>query len=189
MVCFNGSGADFIVRALVYVQVFAKIGMATVAILEIVTAYSSKDQIPSNNPDDPRCACILKTKPTPTCNLVEEKCETNRVLWDPLFLVLCFWVALLSLSGIVRDIRYGANRFMNCFLFLFNGSVFLTLGEHYDLEEFFIIGAISLVLFIILLLSVPMCGRNLKSEIDEESHLLDNDEFGQGNGAFASLNE
>jgi hypothetical protein len=188
MGCFNGSRAHFFVRILALLQLAAHSTFLAVASYGLASAWQDRNKKNDNNDDNGshHCECVLKTRPL-SCDLIENSTKDIN-FYDPLFIIICFWLAAISFLCILKDLRFGASRLTNFLVFLFNGSVLLGLGDHFDLTEFSYFGMFAGIFALLLLFSVPICGR-MKNEFegDEHSRLTDNDEFGQANGVFSSL--
>jgi len=193
MVCFSGQTSNLFVRILAVFQMALQVSCATVGVFGLIRAWADRNETgDSSRGNGHHCECILKTRPV-SCELVDTpipNVDEHANLWDPLFVVLNFWIVLLSILGMLKDLRYGPSRLLNAGLFLVVGSLMVGLGDHYDLIEFEIVGYLAAVFCIILATSVPICGRYRQTEgVDEESRLTDNDEFGQAHGVFSSLND
>ena len=165
----------------------------------LIAAWGDRGKENTGNDDGHHCECILKRAPL-ACQLIDTPGPRHVVvLWDPLFLILTFWVTCLSVLGLLRDLRFGASRLMNSAVFLLNGSILVGLGDHYERREFELLGYVLCGSFFVLILSVPMCGRyrpvlGIEGGEDSSSRLMAdsrgnmNDEFGRGD-VFSSLND
>ena len=173
--------SDFLIRILYILQLLMNLTNLSFASFEIAKAWSEKNLDKGGH----HCSCVVSTR-TSSCHL-EETDDTRIALWDPLFLVSCFWIAFISLSGLLNNLKNLSSRLLNAFIYLFVGSLFLALGDHYNRDELLIAGCLSGAFFVILIASILCCSRELHEELRAHSELAD-DEFGQG-GVFSQLSD
>ena len=185
MACFNSSRSEFIVRVLAVLQLLLKTANVALAVLSLVAAFTEDEDARTSKHS---CECVMKGRP-PTCQLIEEDGENSLALRDMLFVVCSLWVGAINLLWILRDLRHRPSRLVNAFLFLFSGSIYIGLGDHFDRETILIQGHVACLMSLILIVSVPICGRVKADFGDDQSGLIDNDEFAQANGVFSSLND
>jgi hypothetical protein len=186
MACFNDFRSEFIVRILALLQMLLKVANVAMAVLSLVAAWTEERD--ANSSKDHHCQCVLKSRPA-SCELIEGDGDKSVALWDPLFVICSVWIGAMNLLMVLRDLRFRSSRFLNGFLFLLSGSIYFGLGDHYDRETILLQGYVACILSLVLILSVPLCGRVKPYAGDEQSGLLDNDEFAQANGVFSNLND
>lgn len=183
MVCFNDYRAEFIVRTLAALQFLCKLANVAVVILSLVDAWTDRDK---SSDERHLCQCVLHKNPL-SCQLEETDDDSYVTLWDPLFISTCAWLGTLNLLLAFRDVTRGTSRILNALLLLITGSTFIGLGDHFDRSILSTLGVISVVFSPVLLVSVPICGRNKPFKSDEDSRLIDHDEFAHANGVFSEL--
>ena len=189
MPCFNTYRSEFVVKVLAVLQFIMKGSNIALAMLTIAAAWKDRNATSSSNTDC-HCECVLKQRPA-SCQLIQDDPSDAAIaLWDPLLVICSMWIGLLNFLMFFRDLRFRTSRIMNSLVFLLSGSIYIGMGNHYERNELSIVGDIACILSLVLLFSVPVCGRVKPFDRDERSSgLLDNDEFAQANGVFSSLND
>lgn len=186
MVCFTDSKSEFIVKILAFIQFLLKIGNVGVAIIGIINAVSDRNSAKSGS--EKECECILQKQPT-RCELVEHATEGQISMWDPLFISTCLWMGVINFLLTFRDVTRGTSRLLNALVLFFTGCNFVGLGHHFDEKLLTSFGMVSGIVSLVLVISVPICGRTKTFMKDDDSRLLEHDEFAQANGVFSSLND
>jgi hypothetical protein len=143
---------------------------ASVCIYALVTGLISP------SPQQDIYSCIYKPQNRPaTCELFIDKSTSKKSDHNLIFLVLCFWIGIISIWQISRAIFRFHQRFLDgCILLLFS-SLEVSMGKEFDELSFIALGISSLIVSLLLLVSIPCCtnsstlkNNELKKNLMEE---------------------
>ncbi len=162
---------NLIIRGLQTLQMLSLLATAAAASFALAQAFHAREDSPA------QCECELKARPLAHCEARESTVQAP--LWSALFVVQVFWVGLVSLVALLRDLRLGSNRAGNLALFLILGTCSLALGDHFNRLELLAVGGLLCVDAVFLALSIPCCSMEVPKENrspNEEPFLTHHDE-------------